>query len=194
MELQLTYAGKLLSTGGKSRPKHVHQVRKKFHPQLRHFWYSSPLMTISGEEYRDKRIRSLTNKHRLKCYEFVPLVDDSPEYLCSVDILLLRPPRQDKLRHTIFSDGDIDGQLNTLFDALSKPSDENQLKSIGKPDEDEIPFFCLVADDSLITKVSVSTGLMLEHVEGIDAKNAARALITVQVSWPAGQLGYARWA
>ena len=53
--------------------------------------------------------------------------------------------------------GDLDNQLKTLFDALRQPHDLGELPArTATPDKDEEPFFCLLQDDQLVSRVDVS--------------------------------------
>ena len=62
------------------------------------------------------------------------------------------------------SGGDIDNRLKTLLDALAMPSQPNALPASATPDSGETPFFCVLEDDKLITKVSVQTYSLLAPV------------------------------
>jgi hypothetical protein len=55
------------------------------------------------------------------------------------------------------------------------------LRDYGNPAEDEDPFFCLLEDDSLITKVSIETDMLLEPVSQPPTKNDARLVIGVTI-------------
>jgi hypothetical protein len=69
--------------------------------------------------------------------DFVPLVTKEHALRCSLDILLLRP-EEDRY---IFKQGDIDGQVKTLFDALSIPENAEGLSI----EQDKNPLFILSA-------------------------------------------------
>jgi hypothetical protein len=74
--------------GNTSKPKHVHEVRRIFQPQLRQFWAQHPYLkaanalkeTGPGTYPRhfkevDKSLRDyLANQHQHNGYNFVPLV------------------------------------------------------------------------------------------------------------------------
>ena len=94
---------------------------------------------------------------------------------CSLDILLLRPEET----KFIFTQGDIDGQLKTLFDALRLPKEEEE-PSEASPLEDETPFFCLLEDDRLISEVHVTADqlLLLPNKREVKANDA---FVTVHV-------------
>src|SRR5206468_2288626 len=83
--------------------------------------------------------------------------------------LLLRP-EEDRF---IFTQGDIDGQIKTIFDALQLPKSLKQAGGIG-PQDDEAPFFCLLEDDCLISEVRVTTEqlLLLPQAREVKANDA----------------------
>ena len=70
--------------------------------------------------------------------------------------------------------------MKTLFDALRIPVPEENYSS-RVPQEDEKPFFCLLADDRLITKVSVETDQLLEFVGSSPSPDDVRLVITVRL-------------
>jgi hypothetical protein len=192
MELRLTYSGLLLGTGSKPRPGHVHDIRRKFHPQLRRFWKVNPWLNqfVEGQRHYalDKFDRIVSNFSRCG-YRFAPLVRREEALLCAVEILFLRPGPAG----SVLNQGDIDNRLSTLFDALSVPQHCEQLASHKAPGDGEDPFFCLLEDDSLVSQVSVETGELLEETDaGLDG-NAARVVVTVRLS-PLVNLGYGRLA
>ena len=65
--------------------------------------------------------------------------------------------------------GDIDNRLKTLFDALKVPKESLAIPPEDKPKDVETPFFCLLEDDNLITKVSVVTDRLLEKCQSASA-------------------------
>src|SRR5206468_1768300 len=89
---------------------------------------------------------------------------------------------------TVIESGDIDNRLKTLFDALRIPNNADETKGYPTPSADETPFYCLLADDKLISKVSVETDILLEpSSEGV-GENDVRLIITVslrpyQMTW-----------
>jgi hypothetical protein len=80
----------------------------------------------------------------------------------------------------IFEQGDIDGQVKTLFDALKIPAQAQGVDTV--PLEDETPFFCLLEDDRLISDVRVTTDelLLLPNEKEVKA-NDAFAIIHVKL-------------
>ncbi len=100
--------------------------------------------------------------------------------------------RSEKPGDIIRNGGDLDNRLKTLFDALRMPLDETELKGIcpSKPNE---RVYCLLEDDSLITKVSVSTHQLLEPVEEGEEESDIELImhVTVQSTYPMiGNLGF----
>jgi hypothetical protein len=96
--------------------------------------------------------------------------------VCGLEILFLRPDQPGDKGWA----GDIDNRLETLLDALRIP-EANEQYHLRKPDADEQPFFCLLEDDKLITKVSVETDQLLERTGGLRDNNDTRLVITVRV-------------
>lgn len=189
MDFYLTFDGCLLSTGNKSRPEHVHKYRRRFHPQLKHLWDTDPTLNINPEA-KEFGLKHRAESYARNGYNFVPLVERKWNYACSIDVLLLRPHGTG----SILKSTDIDGQLATLFDALTMPRHADQLKGHETPGDDEKPFFCLLEDDSLITSAAVTTNVLLEETRDGMAGNAARGFIRARVHWPPKDLGYSVWA
>ena len=106
----------------------------------------------------------------------MPLATRDLELLCSIEVLYLRQGTPGGLLNRV---GDIDNRLKTLFDALSMPQDRLQLGPFLTPDVGEEPFFCLLEDDSIITKATVESDTLLEAVSNPPDPNDARVVITV---------------
>jgi len=66
------------------------------------------------------------------------------------------------MRPTFASGGDIDNRLKTLFHALKVSSEPTALPIGATPQLDETPFFVLLEDDSLITRISVDVDRLLD--------------------------------
>jgi hypothetical protein len=83
-------------------------------------------------------------------------------------------------RH-ILSQGDIDGQLKTIMDALRIP-DGAQETANARPEAGETPFFCLLEDDRLVSEVHVTTDELLSLPGKPDVDpNDAYVVIRVRV-------------
>jgi hypothetical protein len=172
VEFRLLFQGLVRPTGNKGHPENTHAIRRMFHPQLRLLWTTrSPLRQLAERwsrkfpnttptnytpEDEEKRVHWGLEAMGLNWakagFNFVPLVTRDLAPACALDVLLLRPG-QSMTRH-ILNQGDIDGQLKTIIDALRIPDD---LSGTGnsQPSPDETPFFCLLQDDKLVSEVRV---------------------------------------
>jgi hypothetical protein len=194
MEFRLTYQGPLSPTQGNEvggsrspKPQQKRDIRKKFHPQLKRLWGitpflktggrsgSSALVTEDSPDVPPHDVASLAAKYRLNDWSFVPLVTKELNLICGLDILLLRPQTPGQ----IISAGDLDNRLKTLFDALRIPLANEGYSD--RPENDEKPFFCLLSDDGLITKVSVETDQLLDLVGSGQNEDDVRLVITVRL-------------
>lgn len=167
MEFTLFYQGTLKSANAVT-PKHKHDIRKYFHKQLQVLWSEPPLKDL--EKYRLLETteppyqKEFCFEKKVGKFHFVPLIRQNLDLIAEIDILLLR---SEPLGGIVNNSGDIDNRLKTLFDGLRCPSDEQQIKGI-EPDENEKPFYCLLEDDKLITRVSVTTKRLLDSDLGKD--------------------------
>jgi len=199
MEFRLLYQGELLPSGNnKTRPREKHAIRKAFHPQLRRQWNmhgglkghavflgSRILSGIQGipperhEEAFHAGLASIGKQWERNGYEFVPMVTDESSVRCALDILILRPEEP----RLIYTQGDLDGQVKTVFDALSMPKSLEQVGG-AVPDQDEKPFFCLFEDDRLISEVRVTADQLLLLPGEKDVKaNDAFLVIHVKINY-----------
>jgi len=162
MNFVLRYRGPLASNGGRDDK---HRIRLALHPQLREMCKTSKpfeLALTSGlpEVVMDGR----KAKVRANCFFFwvrvgecrvMPLINRPRRCECSVDVAILRREEPGAI---IGSGGDLDNRLKTLFDALRIPQQPSELPDNCGTDD----LFCLLEDDSLITRVSVSADRLLE--------------------------------
>lgn len=195
MEFRLTYAGPLNATQRDpledKPPKHTknrRHIRKAFHGQLKRLWSEIPalkngkgggpmLISMGGDrQYVPPLtdIESLAERHAHYGFNFVPLVTKELDLICGLDILFLRP---DKPGSVVWA-GDIDNRIKTLLDAMRIP-EPGENYSARQPEPDEQPFFCLLEDDSLISKISVETDRLLEPIN--NEATDARLVITVRI-------------
>lgn len=197
VEFRLTYNGPLLAETNRdgavrrARAEHKHQIRRAFHTQLKRWWELSPYLresspipmvsrggAVFGRLYYLHSIPKLAEQFSMFGYRFVPLVTRELELLCSVEILFLRQGDPGAL---ISRAGDIDNRLKTLFDAMAMPRNAAQLGGAAAPAEGEDPFFCLLEDDSVITKASVETDTLLQAASSPPDPNDCRLVITVRI-------------
>ena len=179
VEFRLLYSGDLPASGNRTRGRgeDKHRIRRVLHPQLRRLWtintnlrklavktkkgawhidIGNSLVPTENQRF-ENGIRTIGKNWNRQGYDFLPLVTEDFTLRCRLDILLLRPGEK---KH-IYCMGDIDGQLKTLFDGFRIPKDEEDIGKNDGPQEDEIPFFCLLEDDNLITEVHVVTDQLL---------------------------------
>jgi hypothetical protein len=194
MEFRLTYDGPLFST--QRDPEHLqrdknadhkHDLRRRFHKQLKRLWKVTPYLSNVDDQGRPQPphlrtetegshdIETLSTTHSLYGFHFVPLVTHAIEVFCGLDILFLRP---DKPGQVLWA-GDIDNRIKTLIDALRIPT-ANERYDTRRPSDDETPFFVLLEEDQLVTKLSVETDQLLEF-SGPESMSEVRLLITVRV-------------
>jgi hypothetical protein len=194
MEFRLTYNGALYSTQGDppehqkdKRAGHKHTLRRVFHKQLKRLWEITPY--LRNEEgiphlWTMKRmlkskephsIERLSAKHAHFGFNFVPLVTYDMDLLCGLDILFLRP---DKPGHVMWA-GDLDNRIKTLIDALRIPKANERYDQMIQ-EADEKPFFCLLEEDELVTKLAVESDQLLEF-ESPSNMDEVRLVITVRI-------------
>jgi hypothetical protein len=164
-----------------ARAKHKHEIRKRFHPQLKRLWSITRNLDerlVEGTlatSYREE----LANRFSRDGYRFCPLVTNALGVFCTLNILFLRADEPGAL----IQSGDMDNRLKTLFDALCMPKDQMQLGGYTTPEIDENPFYCLLEDDRLINNLTIETDTLLEPLGGSYDVNDARLIISVRV-WP----------
>ena len=118
---------------------------------------------------------SLASRFSRNGYRFVPIATRNLGLLVSLDILFLRGDPPGAIVHA----GDIDNRIKTLVDALKMPREAGELGPFTTPEEDEDPFFVLMEDDSLISRLAVETDTLLEPITG--NASDARVVVTVGV-------------
>ncbi|MGZ5441010.1 MAG: hypothetical protein ACXW5U_14710 [Thermoanaerobaculia bacterium] len=198
MQLRLVYRGPLPAakySGGGTRAKEKHNIRRELHKQLREFWRVHPGLrdhmepTVEGRrttvdaQVGRAEVDRMADEYARCGYRFLPLIGGAfsgRQTACALDILFLR---RDSPGSLIKSGGDIDNRLKTLFDALRIPQNCDELKGFS-PSEDEDPFYCLMEDDSLIVEVKVTTDRLLtplsdaEHINDVVLIINATSIVT----------------
>ncbi len=196
VEFRLTYEGSLLASGNVREEKeniakaiHKQEMRKVFHKQLKRLWDNRPALKSMLNDPQDflsvnrvdRTTRFETLPQRFACgkYRLLPLVTEDLNLICGIDILFLRPDKESVLTKL----GDIDNRLKTLFDALRMPGPDTKELGGLEPTRDEDPFYCLLEDDSLISRVSLETDTLLQPTNPEVAENAndARLIISVKL-------------
>lgn len=176
MKFHLYYKGPLKANG---TIKDKHYIREVFHPQLAKLWEQEPLASHAGADSRHNYfIRNPISIqpsviYTCKDHDFACLVNERLKLHAELDILFLRSESPGQL---ISSGGDIDNRLKTLFDGLRYPTNESEI-----PHNTDLtqynPFHCLLSDDGLITKITVTTGQLLVP----NPDNEVVLIITVQI-------------
>lgn len=174
MEFRLVYEGPLHGQG--ARAPHKWEIRRALHPQLARLWQEQPLRDLAGTLLGGApgpASRSvLVDKDGLR---FAPLVTRRLDLYAEVSVLLFRQ----QPRGTLITDGgDLDNRLKTLLDGLRIPRGANEGRQApGTADGEPNPFFCVLEDDSLVTKVTVESEQLLRTTD----PDVVLAIITVHV-------------
>ena len=153
MHFCLVYRGELKSNGSK---EHKHDIRKKFHSQIKELWRHGPLSTLRLDE-SDSITGSMIKK--VGPFTFATLVISKADFYVELDVTMLRPGTPGQI---IYQGGDIDNKLKTLFDALRYPRKQDEIPDGESPDKNFNPFFCLLEDDSLISRINVLSDRLLD--------------------------------
>ncbi|MEQ1619348.1 MAG: hypothetical protein ABL883_13510 [Terricaulis sp.] len=210
MRFRLIYEGELKPsqldplTGNPDKlAEHKHHIRRVFHHQLRQHWATnkflrdrkvnrdSELFPSPGEDMVDlgewtaperyiPLVEAVGLGYREYGYTFVPLVLERFSLRCALKVLLLK---RDFPGSGVINAGDLDNRIKTLIDGLRRPRNGNELRGPdANPRSDEVPFFCLLEDDTLVTELSVETDTLLKQTttEASDQR-LVHAVITVQL-------------
>lgn len=155
MEFRLTYRGGLKANGG---VEHKQEIRRVLHPQLAELWRGLPLCdhTEFLEPIRPPGEISLV--FPVGAFQFVPLVSQRIHLICHLEILFLRREQPGSI---VTRGGDIDNRLKTLLDALRMPN-LSEIPPGDGPQDGENPFFCLLEDDALVTRIGITTDRLLD--------------------------------
>lgn len=157
MEFRLIYEGPLRGQGAKSM--HKWEIRRALHPQLQRLWQEHPLRqagtSLLAHPPLPGKVSVIVEKGGLL---FAPLVTQRLNLYAELSVLLFRQ----QPRGTLITDGgDIDNRLKTLLDGLRVPHGSMEGRTLMPVDPDPMPFYCLLEDDSLVTKVSVESEQLL---------------------------------
>jgi hypothetical protein len=174
MELTLTYRGPLKATqrdprSDSSQPtKHrelKHRIRLSFHRQLKRFWNQDKFLLSNQSVSQPKpyHVSSLANANKIGDWQFVPLATKELELACDLDIHMLR---MDHNSDKAFS-GDIDNRLKTIIDTLRIPNNNDGYSDF-VPAIPDNPLYCLLEDDKIVRKISVSTDVLLDNDDDAD--------------------------
>lgn len=179
MEFRLVYEGPLLAQGAKAA--HKWDIRRALHPQLARLWLEKPLIAAAPRLLDASPQRTpeslIVERDGLL---FAPLISQRLYLYAEISVLLMRQ----QAHGALFSEGgDIDNRLKTLLDALRLPRGPNESRAADSRPDEPVPFFCLMEDDALITKVSVETAQLLrpappDHVLAIVGVHVKKTMLT----------------
>jgi len=172
MEFSILYQGPLKSNGTAKQKQEIHRV---FHSQLNVLWQQTPLNSFHEFLQENPPTGKTSIIQKVGTFKFAPLINENLKLAAELNIIYLRPEAHVSL---ITQSRDIDNRLKTLFDALRMAKVESEIPSGGTPKEDEHPFFCVLEDASLITRVSVKTDRLLQPSP---SENHAHLLIGVKI-------------
>jgi hypothetical protein len=160
MEFYLFYDGPLKAKG---TAKDKNSLREQFHAQLAILWQQVPLSEMPQYLSFPADRKSPSVIKEVGEFKFAPLVCQALFLICELDITFLRPEAPGSV---ITQGGDIDNRLKTLFDGLRMPKAQKEIPDGVSPKKNGKPFFCLLEDDNLITRVNVATGRLLREGAG----------------------------
>lgn len=158
MTFRLFYRGPLKSSNLKEKWKireNQHEIRLKIHDQLTKLWEQERNKGYKGLLTKDNKQNIL---YTVGDQDYACLITDRLEIYAELDILFLRPGEPGR----IIQGGDIDNRLKTLFDALRRPIDPQEMPKDDLLSQTPDLCHCLLSDDSLITRVSVTTDTLLD--------------------------------
>lgn len=149
-------------------------------PDVDHVVRVAPNDPASAASNVKNWIQHIADDHDRCGGRFVPLVSKANGFTCSLDITFLR---RDSPGGLVANGGDIDNRIKVLFDGLRMPDTVSELG--GFPIEaDEDPFFCLLEDDRLITKVSITTDRLIVPLRPEENVNNVHLVIHVTLVNP----------
>ncbi|MCB2004223.1 MAG: hypothetical protein KDH93_04350 [Rhodoferax sp.] len=161
MEFRLIYEGPLRGQGAKS--PHKWEIRRALHPQLERLWREHPLKEVAGpllsHPPHPGELSVIVEKGGLL---FAPLVTQRLNLYAELSVLLFRQQPRGML---ITDGGDIDNRLKTLLDGLRVPHGSMEGRTELPEHADPSPMFCLLEDDSLVTKVSIESEQLLRPAQ-----------------------------
>lgn len=156
MDFTLHYRGELKSNGS---PRHKQALRRQFHPQLKQLWKELPLSSSAGFLREAPQPGEPSVIQRANGFNFASLVCKRLALVLELEINILWPQPPGAI---VSQGGDIDNRLKTLLDSLRAPIEPNAVAPGDQPGPEENPFFVLLEDDRLITRITVDTAQLLE--------------------------------
>jgi hypothetical protein len=162
MEFRLMFEGEIKPRQRASLAD-IHAIRQSLHPQMKTLWNFPPLSSQTSWLQRPEEGGDYAILEEVGSRTYAPLISKRADLIGELDIIFLRQQAPGQL---ISEGGDIDNRIKTLFDAFRMPS-KSEVNSLGSStDDDPDPLYCLLQDDSLITKVTIETDRLLRPVTG----------------------------
>jgi hypothetical protein len=179
MEFRLLYEGAL--QGQNARADHKREIRRHLHPQLKRLWTQPPLDESPNLLAFPAQPGNISVVEPRGSDKFVPLVTKKLDLYAELNVLFLRPQPRGQL---ITDGGDIDNRLKTLLDALRIPRTTQENPPTDESACDENPLFCLLQDDSLVTKVTVEADQLLYTTDPLHVKAIIQVVVKkTRMSW-----------
>lgn len=193
MKFVLHYRGSLpAATNNNSRTGDKHRIRLHFDRQLRelvsrkvafehlaaetipHGKLAGGALTAPLDHNGNKILKFAVP---LAGYELVTLLTRPHRLAAEIDITWLR---REEPGHVV-TGGDLDNRLKTLFDAMRMPHTAEEIApSLDEQDELE-RLYCLLEDDSMITRCAITTHELLEPPKEGEKQNDVDLTIHVTV-------------
>jgi hypothetical protein len=201
MDFRLTYDGPLRSDNSGSKVRETkHWIRRRLQPQLRELCQRNPGFAALTRLLRgapgtggvivpgEPNWADIGAQYRRGGFEFVPLIVGAAGVVCHLEVLFLRREKPGALITKPKDEygGDLDNRLKIFFDALRVPS-ADELPTGAAPDASEEPFYCLLEDDSLITKFQIETDMLLDPPP-TDKRTDVRLIVRVTTRVTAANL------
>jgi hypothetical protein len=191
MKFTLTYDGDLPSTGNKSKPSIVANIRNAFHDQLEDLWDKHIALRQIARSARVPTIQRWEERSGPRDYSnfkhpdfrgpippleqgqidlSAPIKGKAASYLPivrdslkTICSLSINFMRHEEPGSLFLQGGDIDGRIKTLFDALRMPVEQEEDAADVQATSD--PLYCLMENDSLISDFSIKTSRLLGRRE-----------------------------
>ena len=199
IEVILQYEGPLpsaQSSNAKRRRRTKERMQRIFHEQLmnvwktvmplRKFWDGAGRFHFPQEKLPNLEPPAWNSRRIGKNFWFVPLVMTGRylKLICKLEVGLLSRDEPGM----IVNGGDLDNRVKVLLDALTLPQPNAWKRR--KPRADEMPVFCLLEDDHLITEFSVKTSRLHrplrkgEKATDVELRITATVDASDQSAWP----------
>jgi hypothetical protein len=186
VKFTLTFEGRLPSSGNKAKNGAKWDIRNRLHPQLKDLWENNAalrdielnriwpkggnmLFHAHHSEPPPPPLKQMVGDHSLDlCASidkfgvwFKPIVRESFALHCGLKIMFLRKEIPGKL----YQAGDLDGRMKTIIDSLTMPRHVEQMSNVCLITTPEVPIFCLMEDDSLVSGLNIESEKLLDGGE-----------------------------